>query len=95
MALGAQKLQVLRLVLREGMALIAAGMTLGFLGAVALARILSTVMTAFAQAFQVGGNDPRLLVGAPVLLAGVALLACWIPARRAAQIDPLEALRQE
>jgi len=95
MALGARKLQVLRLVLREGATLIGAGMILGFLGAMALSRILSAMLTVFARAFQVGAGDPRLVVGVPLLLAGVALLACWIPARRAAQIDPLEALRQE
>lgn len=95
MALGARRLQVLRLVLREGATLIGAGMILGFLGAMALSRILSAMLTVFAQAFQVGAGDPRLVVGVPLLLAGVALLACWIPARRAAQIDPLEALRQE
>jgi ABC-type lipoprotein release transport system permease subunit len=43
----------------------------------------------------VGTNDPRLLIGAPVLLAGLALLACYIPARRATEIDPLQALRQD
>lgn len=95
MALGAQKLQVLRLVLREGAALIAAGMVLGFLGALALAKALSAVLNVFAQAFQVGTNDPRLLLGVPLLLAALAVLACWIPARRAAQIEPLEALRQQ
>ncbi|HTW48263.1 MAG TPA: ADOP family duplicated permease [Acidobacteriaceae bacterium] len=95
MALGARKPQVLRLVLREGAALIGAGIILGFLGAIALSRILSAVLTAFAQAFQVGADDPRLLVGVPLLLAGLALMACWIPARRATSIDPLQALREE
>jgi ABC-type antimicrobial peptide transport system permease subunit len=86
---------VLRLVLREGTALITAGTVLGFLGAFAMARVLSAVTSAFADAFKVGTNDPRLLLGAPLLLAAVAMLACYLPARRAAQIDPLTALRQE
>jgi len=51
--------------------------------------------SAFADAFKIGTNDPRLLVGAPVLLAGLALLACYVPARTAVKIDPLKALRQE
>ena len=95
MALGARRSQVLGLVLREGLWLIAIGTVIGYLGAVALARALSTITDAFADAFQLGTNDPRLLVGAPLLLAGLALLACYIPARRATTIDPLQALRQE
>lgn len=95
MALGARKIEVLRLVLHEGMWLIGVGLVLGFLGAMALTRILSAILTAFTQAFQIGADDPRLLVGVPLLLGILALAACWIPARRAAQVDPLEALRQE
>ncbi|HEX5235099.1 MAG TPA: ADOP family duplicated permease [Silvibacterium sp.] len=95
MALGARKTQVLRLVLREGATLIAAGSVIGFLGAMALSRALSTVTSDFADAFRVGTDDPRLILGAPLLLAGLALLACYIPARRAARIDPLQALRQD
>jgi ABC-type antimicrobial peptide transport system permease subunit len=95
MALGARSSQVLGLVLREGATLIAAGTLIGFLGAVALAKALSAITSAFGDAFSVGVDDPRLLIGAPLLLAGVALLACYIPARRAAKIDPLQALRQE
>jgi ABC-type antimicrobial peptide transport system permease subunit len=95
MALGARKGQVLRLVLREGTALIAVGTVLGFLGAVALAKTLSAVTSEFADAFKIGTNDPRLLVGAPLLLAGLAMLACYVPARRSAQIDPMKALREQ
>jgi macrolide transport system ATP-binding/permease protein len=93
MALGARKSQVLGLVLREGFWLIAAGLVVGFLGAVALARALSAITSEFADAFRIGTTDPRLLVGAPLLLAALALLACYIPARRAARVDPLQALR--
>jgi putative ABC transport system permease protein len=95
MALGARKSQVLALVLREGATLIAIGTVIGFLGAVALAKALSAITTAFSDAFTIGLDDPRLLIGAPLLLAVLALLACYIPARRAAKIDPLQALRQE
>jgi len=94
MALGARKGQVLRLVLREGATLITVGTVLGFLGAFALSKILSSLTSVFADAFKVGTNDSRLLVGAPLLLAGLALLACYLPARRAAKIDPLKALRE-
>jgi ABC-type antimicrobial peptide transport system permease subunit len=94
-AVGASRAQVLRLVLREGTALVCVGTILGFLGAFALAKMLSAMTNIFAEAFKVGTNDPRLLVGAPLLLAAVAMLACYVPARRSAQIDPLKALREE
>jgi hypothetical protein len=95
MALGARRGQVLRLVLREGAALVGVGTVLGFLGACAIAKVLSALTNVFVAALKVGTNDPRLLVGAPLLLAALALLACYIPARKAAQIDPLRALREE
>lgn len=95
MALGARKGQVLRLVLREGVALVAVGTALGFLGAIAIGKTLSSLTSVFADSFNVATNDPRLLAGAPLLLAGLALLACYIPARRSAKIDPLRALREE
>jgi ABC-type antimicrobial peptide transport system permease subunit len=95
MALGARKSQVLALVLRESATLIAVGTVVGFLGAIAVAKALSAFTTAVSDAFSVGLDDPRLLIGAPLLLAVLALLACYIPARRATKIDPLRALRQE
>ena len=95
MALGARKGQVLLQVLREGAALVIAGTVLGFAGAYALAKSLAALIDVFAQAFKVGAGDPRLLLGAPLLLAAITLLACYLPARRATQIDPLKALRQE
>ncbi len=94
-ALGASKAQVLRLVLREGTALVSIGTILGFLGAMAMARILSALTSIFVEAFRVGTDDVRLLVGAPLLLAAVTMLACYIPARRVTQIDPVKALREE
>lgn len=95
MALGARKAQVLRLVLREGAALVTAGTVLGFLGAIAVVKVLSLLTSIFVDAFNVATNDPRLLVGAPLLLAALAMLACYIPARRSAKIDPLKVLREE
>jgi putative ABC transport system permease protein len=94
-ALGASRAQVLGLVLREGTALVSVGTVLGFLGAVGLAKIVSALANMFTDALKVGTGDPRLLVGAPLLLAAVAMLACYVPARRSAQIDPLKALREE
>jgi macrolide transport system ATP-binding/permease protein len=95
MALGARKWQALLLVLREGAALVSVGTVLGFLGAFAVAKILSALTNVFVDSLKVGTGDPRLLVGAPLLLATLAMLACYIPARRAAKIDPLKALREE
>jgi macrolide transport system ATP-binding/permease protein len=94
-ALGASPGQVLRLVLREGAGLVGVGTVLGFLGAMAMAKILSSLTSVFVQALSVGTGDPRLLLGAPLLLAAVAMLACYVPARRSGRIDPLKALRQE
>jgi predicted permease len=94
-ALGATKSQILRLVLREGTALIIIGTVLGFAGATGLAKLLSALTNILVDALRIGSTDPRLLIGAPVLLAALALLACYIPARRAAKIDPLRALREE
>lgn len=95
MALGARSWQVLALVLREGAALVGIGTILGFVGAIGLAKIVSALMHAFADTLEIGTGDPLLLIGAPTLLAVVALLACYVPARRATQVDPLLALRQE
>ncbi|HEY2470041.1 MAG TPA: FtsX-like permease family protein [Terracidiphilus sp.] len=95
MVLGARKSQVLRLVLRESIALILFGSIVGFLGATALARILSSLTTEFGDAFTIGTGDPRLIFGAPLLLAALTLLACYLPARKAATLDPIQALRQE
>src|SRR5262249_37053105 len=95
MAMGARKGQVLLLVLREGTALIGVGTALGFLGAYALTKMLSALTSIFVDSLKVGTGDPWLLAGAPLLLGGLALLACYAPARRAAQIEPLKALREE
>jgi len=95
MALGARKSQVLALVLRESATLIAVGTVIGFLGAVAVAKALSAFTTVFTDDVASRVDDLRLLIGAPLLLAVLALLACYIPARRATKINPIQALRQE
>jgi macrolide transport system ATP-binding/permease protein len=95
MAVGASRAQVLRLVLREGTALVMTGTVLGFVGATILARVLASLANVFVDALGLGRNDPWLLVGAPLLLAAVTLVACYIPARRSTKIDPLVALREE
>jgi ABC-type antimicrobial peptide transport system permease subunit len=94
-ALGARKFQVLGLLLREGTVLVSLGSILGFLGALILAKALSAMTNIFVDALNVGTNDARLRLGAPLLLAGLAMFACYIPARRAMKIDPLNALRRE
>jgi ABC-type antimicrobial peptide transport system permease subunit len=94
-AIGASKAQVLGLVLREGTSLVGVGTVLGFLGAIALAKAASAMADILVDAFRLGTHDLRLLLRAPLLLATVAMLACYLPARRAAQIDPLKAWREE
>jgi predicted permease len=94
-ALGATKAQVLRMVLSEGTALVGVGTLLGFLGATAMVKILSSLTSIFVEVLRVGTGDLRLVLGAPLLLAAVTMLACYLPARRSARIDPLKALRME
>jgi len=95
MALGARKGQVLLLVLKEGGALVAIGSVMGLAAAFAASRALSAMTSIFGNVFHVAVNDPRLIFGAPLLLAGLAMLACYVPARRSTKIDPLKALREE
>jgi len=88
LALGADRPTILKLVLGQGMVLTAIGLVLGLAGAAALTRTLSGLV------YGVGTLDPLTFVAVPALLGGVALLACVIPARRAASVDPITALRQ-
>jgi predicted permease len=95
MALGARARQVQGLVLREGTALVVVGSALGVSGAYALARVFSAYSDVLARTFGQRDSNPLLLVGAPLVLAGLAMLACYLPARRATRIDPVSALREE
>ncbi|HWR54602.1 MAG TPA: ABC transporter permease [Bryobacteraceae bacterium] len=89
MALGARAADVLGLVLRQGMAPVLAGLAGGIAAAIALARVLRSLL------FEVSATDPRVMAAAVLVLAAVAAAACLMPARRAASISPLEALRYE
>ncbi|MDX6498756.1 MAG: hypothetical protein QOG23_2016 [Blastocatellia bacterium] len=89
MALGARTSQVLKLVLKEGMTLTLVGIAIGIFGAFALTRMMATLL------FGVGPKDPITFMGVAALLAAVAFVACYIPARRATRVDPLVALRYE
>ena len=88
-ALGAQRGDIVALVLRQGALLIAAGTVGGWLAALASSRVLESWM------FGVTTDDRLTFVTAPVVLVAVALVACWMPARRATRVDPVETLRFE
>jgi putative ABC transport system permease protein len=89
MSLGAQGHQVLGMVLRQGMRLAVIGIVLGVAGAFALTRLLRSLL------YEISPADPLSFTAVPILLASVTLLACWLPARRAAKVNPMEALRYE
>jgi putative ABC transport system permease protein len=89
MALGAERPKILRLVLGQGLTLTGAGLLVGLVGAAALARLISSLL------FGVSSTDPVTYGLIAILLGGVAALACYVPAARAARVDPLMALRTD
>ena len=89
LALGADGGDVWRLVVRGGLVLALGGIVLGVVGAVALTQVLDSLL------FEVAPTDPWTFAGTAVLLASVALLASWLPARRAGSADPVRVLRQD
>ena len=89
MALGAQRRDVLRLVIGQGTSLVLAGTAIGTGAAIGVTRFMSSML------YGINANDPSTIVGVAILLILVALLACYIPARRAMRVDPMVALRHE
>ena len=89
MALGAQRRDVSRLVIRQGMTPVLIGIVIGLSAAFFLTRWMSSLL------FRVSTNDPLTFAGIALLLGAIALLACWLPARRATQVDPMIALRSQ
>ena len=89
MALGARPREVLALILRQGLYLIAIGVVLGLAGALALRSLITGLL------FEVKATDPMTLITVALVLSVVGLLACYLPARRATKVDPLVALRSE
>jgi ABC-type antimicrobial peptide transport system permease subunit len=88
-ALGAQRRDVIGMIVGEGARLTVLGVSIGLLGAYALSRFVSSLL------YGVSEKDPVVFVVAPIALAAVAAAAAWIPALRATRVDPITALREE
>ena len=95
MALGAMQKDILKMVIRQGMVLVIVGLAVGLLLSVALTRLLTSSLVELELFFPVSETDSLTFVSVTILLALVALVACYIPARRATRVEPMEALRYE
>jgi macrolide transport system ATP-binding/permease protein len=95
MALGARRIDVLGVVMKEGAVLVAVGTIVGFAAAQVIIRALANVLSEIASATETSAAEPALLFGAPTLLALLALLCCYLPARKSTRIDPAITLRTE
>jgi predicted permease len=95
MALGARPSQVLRLVMREGAVMISAGAAFGFAGAYGISHALAAASAQMAEIIGWSSENRALTAGIPLLLVSLALIACYLPARRSTSLDPLVALREE
>jgi putative ABC transport system permease protein len=89
MALGARSADVLRMVVRQGMALVAIGIAAGLFGAYLLTQLMATLL------YEVSATDRATFISIPLVVAAVAFAACLVPARRATKVDPLVALHYE
>jgi putative ABC transport system permease protein len=89
MALGAQKFDVLRMVLKDGARMTLAGIALGLVGALGLTRLMGSML------YGIKPTDPLTFISLAAVLAAIAMLACYVPARRAMKVDPMEALRHQ
>jgi putative ABC transport system permease protein len=89
MALGAKARDILKVVARQGLLLVIAGLAVGLIAAWALTRAMASLLIG------ISATDPVTYITGAILLSAVALVACWIPARRAFRVDPMVALRYE
>jgi ABC-type antimicrobial peptide transport system permease subunit len=89
MALGAERGQIARMVLRETLLLVSSGLSIGIPAAIAASRLISS------QLFGLRPNDPFTILAACIVMSAVTVLASYLPARRAASVDPMRALRSE